>query len=145
MLNGHLEFTPFVEAIEDHLGRASEEQTKSKSQPEDFTPSNTPTPTGLAVEVDGEIVEVTLKWNYVQGTIPADQFLIFQSRGTPLTLSDSAVPVSIASRIHRVLVARGKTYRFGIAAANGSHIGSVIQPTSSPDWEISIGRDATAL
>lgn len=103
---------------------------------EDFTPTNTPVPTGISVLYRDNGVDVTLTWDYTQGEIPADRFIIFQSRGTPITTADSSTVVAITSRTFICSLPKGRCYRFGIATARGQSIGAIVQPLASPDWEI---------
>jgi hypothetical protein len=112
-----------------------ERTSRSESQ----APSNVPIPTGVTVITNkNDAMDVTLTWDYSQGTIAADNFFIFHHVGTaPLQPADPSVAVSVHSRSHTLYnLTKGKVYRFGIAAAKQSQIGSIVQPTVSPSWEI---------
>jgi hypothetical protein len=102
-----------------------------------LAPTNAPIPKSITSIFHDDSVEVTLSWDYTQGEIPADRFIIFQSRGKQLTDADSSAMVAVTSRTHIFNFPKGRTYSFRIAAARGMVIGKIVQPTNSPDWEIS--------
>lgn len=97
-----------------------------------------PVPQGLVYLVnDNDSVDVTLYWRYEQGKKRADSFAIFWStnRAGKLTPADSSVKVAITSRSYTFHgLPHGRLYTFGIAPASGPTIGTIVQPSSSPDW-----------
>lgn len=112
----------------------------------DAPPTNAPTPTSITVSLntDGS-ADFTLSWNYTDGVFPADIFILFWREGAAplpnLTTADAAIAIPASAR---TFTFQGwdpnSNYRFGMAAARKGtadtvyNAGSLIQPTSAPDW-----------
>ena len=121
-------------------------------------PTNAPTPTGITVSTNSDgSMDITLNWNYSQGTIAADFMVLFWKQGA----ASLAAPVSSDKAILLAATARSFTfqgwnpnsnYRFAIATGRKSDattaiiVGNVIAPTAAPDWaDISATGDYTGL
>src|SRR5262245_43987845 len=89
---------------------------------------------------DGSM-DVILTWSYTQGTLPAENFILFWKQGAaplaPITVSDNAVMVGADARAFRFEGLNPlNNYRFGIAAGrrptatSGMIVGAIVQPAS---------------
>lgn len=109
-------------------------------------PTNQPTGSSITVALgaDGSM-DVGLTWNYTQGTVPADYFVIFWKMGTaalgaPVSSDKAVLLASTATTFTFQGWNPNANYRFGIAAGAKSAIGTavvvgtIVSPTSGPDW-----------
>lgn len=109
-----------------------------------LAPTNTPTNTTYTILTnDDGSMDVVLTWAYVQGVLPAEDFVLFWTEGAaplpPLTVANNAVMVGADARAFRFEGLNPKNnYRFGIAAGrrptatSGMVVGTIVQPDLGP-------------
>ena len=109
-------------------------------------PTSTPVPTGLTVATNSDgSMDVTLTWDYTDGTVPADFIVLFWKQGgAALAAPTAADKALLLAPTARAFTFQGwnpnSNYRFGIGAgaktATGSAlmVGAISSPTAAPDW-----------
>jgi hypothetical protein len=112
-----------------------------------LAPTNAPTNTTFTIVTNEDAsMDVILTWDYVQGLLPAENFVLFWNEGPsplpPLTVDSNAVMVGADANAFRFEgLNPNNNYRFGIAAGrrptatSGMVVGTIVQPDSGPvDW-----------
>lgn len=138
-----------ITALNDQFTRVSDELDTVLApgvDPGNVAPTNSPTPTGITVTTaaDGSM-DVNLTWNYTQGLIPAEMFILYWKEGlgslSAPTASDKTISIpATATNFTFKGWNPNSNYRFGIAAGRttvasaGIVAGTIQAPTAAPDW-----------